>query len=140
MSKKLVILTTHFGTDFSGGSTATCEVFSRIERNFEQVIVVGSELGQIPFNSIKFLKYDSWRHVLKILRDIDKNGTIFYGDFYNSIFYVWLNIPFYFTYHDNWPELQSTSIKNRFKSIFYTNIYNHIFKNATTVFTVSDFK
>lgn len=140
MRKKLVILTTHFGTDFSGGSTATCEIFSRIEGDFEEIIVVGNKLGEVPFRAIRFLKYNSWRHALKILGDIDRSDTVFYGDFYNSIFYVWLKIPFYFTYHDNWPELESTSIKNRFKSIFYTNIYNRIFKNALAVFTVSDFK
>ncbi len=140
MSKKLVILTTHFGTNFSGGSTATCEIFSRIERNFDEVIVVGNELGQNPFNSINFLNYNSWWQALKILRDIDTEDTVFYGDFYNSILYVWLNIPFYFTYHDNWPEIETTSIRNRIRSLFYTNVYKQIFKNAITVFTVSDFK
>lgn len=140
MKKKLVILTTHFGTDFSGGSTATCEIFARIEENFKEVIVVGNELGQFPLNSVKYLNYKSWWHAAKIIKDMDVEDTIFYGDFYNTIIYVWLKIPFYFTYHDNWPELGATSVKNRFRSLFYTNIYKQIFKHAISVFTVSALK
>ena len=140
MSKKLVILTTHFGTDFSGGSTATCEIFSRIEGEFEKVIVVGNMLGQFPFNSVEFLNYKSWWHAAKIIKNLRTDDAVFYGDFYNAIIYVWLNIPFYFTYHDNWPELGKTSIKSRIRSLFYTNIYKQIFRNAIAVFTVSAFK
>ena len=140
MSKKLVILTTHFGTDFSGGSTATCEIFSRIEEKFKEVIVVGTKLGQSPFKSAEFLSYKSWWHATKIIKDMDTNNTIFYGDFYNTIIYVWLKIPFYFTYHDNWPELGKTSFKNKIRSLFYTNIYKQIFKHAIAVFTVSALK
>jgi len=140
MRKKLVILTTHFGTNFSGGSTATCEIFSRIEGNFAETIVVGNQLGATNFDSIKFLRFNSWWHACKILKNMEKSNTVFYGDFYNAILYVWLKIPFYFTYHDNWPELGKTSALNRLKSLYYTSIYKKIFKNAISVFAVSKFK
>ena len=140
MIKTLVILTTHFGTNFSGGSTATCEIFSRLEANFKEVIVIGNKLGLHPFKSVKFINYTSWRHAIKIVKDIKSERTIFYGDFYNAIIFVWLKIPFFFTYHDNWPELGTTSFQNGIRSTFYTNIYKQIFKHAIAVFSVSAFK
>ena len=140
MIKTLVILTTHFGTNFSGGSTATCEIFSRLEKNFKEVIVVCNKLGQHSFSSAKFVNYSSWTDAMNIVKSLNSEHTIFYGDFYNAIIFVLLKIPFFFTYHDNWPELRTTSIQNGFRSLYYTNIYKQIFRNASTVFTVSAFK
>lgn len=136
----LVIVTTHFGTNFSGGSTATCEIFSRIENEFSEIIVVGNELGKHPFNSIHFLNYKNWMHALLILNRLKVKNAIFYGDFYNSFFFILLNIPYYFTYHDNWPEQSKLSFKSKFHSLFYTFIYKSIFKKAKLNFTVSEFK
>jgi len=140
MSKKLVILTTHFGTNFSGGSTATCEIFSRIESHFDEIIVIGTQLGQHPFQSLKFIPYRSWSEARQLIKEWDVSESIFYGDFYNAVIFTTLNIPYYFTYHDNWPELGRTSLKNRVRSIYYSTIYNRIFKHAEAVFTVSAFR
>ena len=140
MIKTLVILTTHFGTNFSGGSTATCEIFSRIEGNFKEVIVIGNKLGKHPFSSVKFINYSSWGNALNIIKGLENEHTIFYGDFYNAIFFVWLKIPFYFTYHDNWPELGTTSVQNSYRSLYYSSIYKQIFQHARAIFTVSSFK
>ncbi|MEM1137563.1 MAG: hypothetical protein AAGI07_17110, partial [Bacteroidota bacterium] len=75
--KRLVILTTHFGTNFSGGSTATCEIFSRIEDEFKEIIVVGTQLGAHPFTSLKFFKYKSWLQALLILKKLKAKDAIF---------------------------------------------------------------
>lgn len=139
MKNKLVILTTHFGTNFSGGSTATCEIFSRLENQFEEIIVVGTQLGDHSFKSVRFIKYNSWIHAIRILKQSEHN-TVFYGDFYNSFLFILAKVPFVFTYHDNWPELGYNGLKNRLKSFFYTNIYNIIFKSAKRTITVSKYK
>jgi len=133
-------LTTHFGTNFSGGSTATCEIFSRIEKSFDGIVVIGTKLGDHPFASVKFTKYRNWFHAVKILKAFKKEKVIFYGDFYNSFLYIMAGIDFYFTYHDNWPEQGMLGFKSRILSLFYTNIYLLIFKHAEFVVTVSNFK
>ena len=119
---------------------ATCEIFSRIEHHFREIVVVGTKIGVHPFSKITFHQYKNWGQAYHILNKLDKKAFIFYGDFYNSFLYTILEIPFYFTYHDNWPELGSLSLNYFLKSLFYTNCYKRIFKKATRVFTVSEFK
>ncbi len=139
MKKKLIILTTHFGDNFSGGSKATCEVFSRVEDQFDEIVVIGTKIGNHPFKSLRFVRYNSLYHAIDIIKQENVNA-ICYGDFYNSYLFVLAKTPFYFTYHDNWPELGNSSLANRIRSLFYTNIYKFIFKKAISVITVSDFK
>jgi glycosyltransferase involved in cell wall biosynthesis len=141
LKTSLIILTTHFGTNFSGGSTATCEIFSRLENKFTKIIVVGTELGNHPFNNLEFHKYKNWCHAIKILKSFKRMDTsIFYGDFYNSFLFILAKIQFYFTYHDNWPELENQGVSNSIQSLFYTNIYRKIYKKARLTITVSKFK
>ena len=77
-AKRLVILTTHFGTNFSGGSTATCEIFSRLEDEFSEVIVVGTELGEHPFRQLQFLPYQNWIEAILILWKLAKDPHILF--------------------------------------------------------------
>lgn len=136
-NRQLVILTTHFGTNFSGGSTATCEIFVRLESNFEKVTVIGTQLGLHPFRNLEFIRYKNWLHAIRIIRKFPLS-SIFYGDFYNAFLYAFAKVPFYFTYHDNWPEMARFGLKNRMKSLFYIPAYQHIFRSAKTVFVVSE--
>lgn len=140
VKKKLVILTTHFGTNFSGGSLATCEIFSGIEGHFSEVIVLGNELGSHPFRHLTFLKYTGWLNLFRTVQKLRNDDVIFYGDFYNSVIFALSGIPFYFTYHDNWPELAEISLRDRFWSFFYIPVYKLIFRKARVVFSVSDQK
>ena len=148
MSEKkisLVIVTTHFGTNFSGGSTATCEIFSRFQNEFETIYVVGTELGEHPLQKIIFKKYRNWAQAIFLLLAF-RNGLfgserfVFYGDFYNAFFLAILGLDFYFTYHDNWPEAAKINLTAKLNSVFYINIYHFIFKNAKLIFTVSEKK
>lgn len=138
--KQLVILTTHFGTNFSGGSTATCEIFSRLEQHFRGVTVIGTQLGEHPFKSLEFVKYNNWWEGIKIIKQWARQEVIFYGDFYNAFLLVLARVPFFFTYHDNWPEMRQFGMMNRIRSFFYISAYVQIFRNALHVFSVSDFK
>jgi glycosyltransferase involved in cell wall biosynthesis len=53
---------------------------------------------------------------------------------------VWAKKRFYFTYHDNWPEMKNTSLPDQFRSIFYIPIYKTILKSAEKVIAVSKYK
>lgn len=137
---KLVILTTHFGKNFSGGSTVTCEVLQRIENEFSEIEVFCTEAGHHDFSKITFHIYSTWFGGLKKLILHDNTNTVYYGDFYNSILYVLSGKFFYFTYHDNWPELGKTSLMNKIKSLYFSSIYKAIFKKARHIVSVSAYK
>jgi len=138
--KKLVILTTHFGDNFSGGSTATHEIFQDLQHQFEEIIVVCRKIGHHTFSKLNFKTYRNFRDAMKILKSLGDDRTIFYGDFYNSIWFVWTKKTFYFTYHDNWPEMTHVSKKDFFRSFFYLPVYQSIFRNAKSVIVVSEYK
>ncbi|MBX2882482.1 MAG: glycosyltransferase family 4 protein [Granulosicoccus sp.] len=140
MRPSLVILTTHFGTNFSGGSTATCEIFSRIEEDFSKINVIANELGEHPFKNINWLRYRTVPEAIKHIRSLDTESNIFYGDFYNAFLFTFLNKPFYFTYHDNWPELKLLGWQYRIQNRYYWTLYRRIFKRAKHVITVSNLK
>lgn len=140
MKPKLVILTTNFGTNFSGGASATCEVFSRIQDQFEKITVLGTIIGDHHFNNLEFIKVTHWLNTYRAIRKLEDGLTIFYGDFYNSFLLGLAKVPFIFTYHDNWPELAKLNIKSRFQSLFFNSIYYFVFRKAKVLITVSDFK
>ncbi len=140
MKPKLVILTTNFGTNFSGGSRATCEVFSRIQDQFEKITVLGTVIGDHRFQNLEFIKVNHWLNTYQAIKKLEDDLTIFYGDFYNSFLLGVAQVPFIFTYHDNWPELAKLNIKSRFQSLFYNTAYYYIFRKAKVLITVSDFK
>lgn len=139
-NKNLVILTTHFGTNFSGGSTATHEIFVKLEDEFDRIIIVCNKIGQNKFKNVEFKLYNSFWGAFRILMSIDNKDTIFYGDFYNSILLIWAKKKFYFTYHDNWPEMKYTSDIDRIRSFFYIPVYKTIFRSAQEVVAVSKHK
>jgi glycosyltransferase involved in cell wall biosynthesis len=140
MKPKLVILTTNFGTNFSGGARATCEIFSRIQEQFEKITVLGTSIGDHQFHKLEFIKVNHWLNTYQAIKKLQDDLTIFYGDFYNSFLLGVAEVPFIFTYHDNWPELAKLNIKSRFQSLFYNSIYHFVFRKAKVLITVSDFK
>lgn len=139
-AKTLVILTTHFGIDFSGGSTATHQIFVRIQDRFKKIIVVCNKVGKHNFKKVEFLIYKNFMKAIWLLKGLDINNTIYYGDFYNSIWLAWTKKPFYFTFHDNWPEMREASLADLFRSFFYIPVYQTIFRQSKGIITVSRYK
>ncbi|WP_242092707.1 glycosyltransferase family 4 protein [Aestuariivivens sediminicola] len=140
MRHKLVILTTRFGTNFSGGAKATCEVFSRIQNQFESITVLGTEIGNHQIKNVKFIKTNYWIDALFKIMRLKDDCTIFYGDFYNAFLLGVAQAPFVFTYHDNWPELSKLNTKSYFQNLFFNTVYTYIFKKAKALVAVSNFK
>lgn len=140
MQPALAILTTHFGTNFSGGSTATCEIFSRLEDEFSAIHVIGTELGDHSFRNIIWHPYRNTWQAIKQIQSLQAESVIFYGDFYNAFLFTLLKKSFYFTYHDNWPELRSTGWRNRLRNCYFWPQYRRIFTKAKHVITVSNKK
>lgn len=138
---RLVVLTDNFGLNFSGGAIATCRIFEPIQNDFSEVIVIGKQLGEHPFRHLRFLPYENQKEAIQHIRDLEQEGNVvFYGDFYMAVYFALTNVPFYFTYHDNWPEQKAYGWKNYFWSLYYLPLYQLIFRKAAWVFTVSNFK
>ncbi|MDN5202633.1 glycosyltransferase [Fulvivirgaceae bacterium BMA10] len=140
MKKELVILTDNFGLNFSGGAIATCRIFEPIQEEFSGITVIAKRIGKHPFRNLAFLPYKNLLQALKQIKKKRKDNVVFYGDFYMTYFFILARVPFYFTYHDNWPEQGRLDQKNFLNSLFYIPIYRWIIKKALWVFSVSNFK
>ncbi len=136
----LVIVTTHFGYHFSGGSTATCEIFKHLQDEFDHITVIGTDCADHPFSRLTFLRHKHSWQAISLIKQHNTSDTIFYGDFYNAWMLAALKTRYFFTYHDNWPEQSQLSLKNRIKAFWIWPLYRYIFKHAQAVFTVSEFK
>jgi glycosyltransferase involved in cell wall biosynthesis len=139
-NRKLFILTTHFGINFSGGSTATHEIFVNMQDRFDEITILCTAIGDHSFSNVNFIIYKHVLEAFRILKSIPVRNTTFYGDFYNSILYVWSGKPFYFTYHDNWPEMSRASFQDFLRSMFYRPVYHSIFRHSKSVIVVSEYK
>ncbi len=138
--KKLVILATKFGLEFSGGCIATCKLAEAIQDNFSSIIVLANTIGKHHIKNIIHIHFNDLSEAKKILSNFNRKDCIFYGDFYDAIAFCETNIPFYFTYHDNWPEQSLLSETHQQQSDFFIPIYKRIFKSALAVFSVSKYK
>lgn len=138
--KNLVILTDNFGVNYSGGAIATARIFDCIQDEFDRIFVIGKQAGVHHFRNLTFLPYTSALSAIRHIRSFDIDDTVFYGDFYMSYYYNLARVPFYFTYHDNWPEQKTFGWRNALNSLFYIPVYRWILKQAQWAITVSDYK
>ena len=140
MKKSLVILTDRLGLNFSGGSIATCKIFEQIQHEFQEIIVISRQVGRHNFLHLRHLRYRQIFEALKHLRSLRKHSSIiYYGDFYMAYYFILAGVPFYFTYHDNWPAQKKLNRASYFKSFFYIPVYQWIFKKAAALINVSYF-
>ncbi len=142
MKPVLVILSTNLGRNFSGGSLATHEIFVRIQKEFSSVVFVGRRVGDHSFENLSFKSYRNPVQAVRLLLQLKNRfkNVIFFSDFYQAQFFLLAGLPFYFAYHDNWPELAQYGWRNKLRGLFFTNIYKRIIRASRWTFTVSSFK
>lgn len=138
--RNIVFYGAKFGLEFSGGCIATCRIFEQIQHHFEIVIVISNELGTHHINNLKHISCASIEAAVPIIQSLEPDNTVFYGDFYDAIAFVKAKVPFYFTYHDNWPEQRLLNAEEEGKADYFISIYKQIFEAAIEVFTVSEYK
>jgi len=137
---RLVVLSGNFGLNFSGGCIATVKFLETLQNAFEEVIILTQKIGTHQLNKVQFITYNQLDEIPELLVQYNSSDTIGYGDFYIAEYFVEVNIPFYFTYHDNFPEIAEHHL---FDPIFARErmaCYQKIFKNAAHVFSVSKAK
>lgn len=138
--KNLIFYGEKFGLEFSGGCIATCRIFEEVQHAFNRVVVISKELGNHHIDNLQHIPCEDMNEAVKILSRINPNENIFYGDFFDALALVTADVPFYFTYHDNWPEQMFLSTTDKERAPVYMTIYEQIFRKAEKVFTVSQHK
>ncbi len=139
MDKELIILSDNFGTSFSGGCTATANFVRFWKDSFKEVHVVCKNTDDFLKDNIVFWYYEDEKSLDEILSKLAMKSTIGYGDYHTAVAFIKHNIPFYFTYHDNYPELGEVLTSNS-KVEMMMNNYSQIFSFAKYVFSVSNSK
>ena len=136
MDKELIILSDNFGTSYSGGCTATANFAQFWKDEFKNIHVVCKQTDGFLKNDIVVWIYDDQVSLDKILLDLSKRRTIGYGDFHTAVHFIPHNIPFYFTYHDNYPELKDLDVHTSVADKMMHD-YAQVFTNAQYIFSVS---
>ncbi|MEM8890004.1 MAG: glycosyltransferase family 4 protein [Bacteroidota bacterium] len=140
-SGRLILFGTRIGLNFSGGSNATVLLFQHIVPFFEEVYIVCKELGALPFRGKVEVKFWSTEdEAFKELSKLSSADSVYYGDFVDAEILVDANLPFFFTYHDNWPEQWDLDEASRSIAAERIASYQKIFSAALEVFSVSEFK
>ena len=138
---RLILFGTRIGLNFSGGSNATVLLFQHIVPHFKEVFLVCQEIGALPFrDKVEVRFWENEEEALKELIQLKAKESIYYGDFVDAKLLVEANLPFFFTYHDNWPEQQELDESSRLVAKERIASYQEIFATAIQVFSVSEFK
>ncbi len=140
MKPGIVILSTNFGANFSGGCSVTHEIISRLQDQFSEIIFVGARVGEHRIRNLIFIRSSTWLNTYIILRRLKRSKHVFYGDFYNAFLLALAKSKYVFTYHDNWPELAELNFRHKIRNIFYSTVYQYIFNHASRLVTVSQYK
>ena len=134
----LVVVSENFGVSYSGGSLATCRLLEHMAPHFNTVTVYCERDDQSLVDHVRIINYQSESEVLEYLNSVSA-PTVIYGDFYKCHFVLNTALPFYFSYHDNWPEmLELKDDREQGQSII--EYYQDIFTQAKMIFTVSEYK
>jgi glycosyltransferase involved in cell wall biosynthesis len=136
LDKELIILSNNFGTSYSGGCTATASFAQFWKNAFKNIHVVCKQTDGFLKDDIVVWVYDDQVSLDKILLDLAKRPTIGYGDFHTAVHFITHNIPFYFTYHDNYPELKDLDVHTT-EADKMMHDYAQVFSNAQYIFSVS---
>lgn len=137
---RLIVLSENFGLNFSGGCIATAKFLETLEKVFDTIIVLAKEVGNHHLRKVKFIKYNLYAEIPSVLLKYRSANTIGYGDFYIAEHFIEAKIPFFFTYHDNFPDIiefelhKDSFIEERMKC------YKNIFRKAAHIFSVSNAK
>ncbi len=143
MKRDLVILSPHFGTNFSGGTLATHEIFHEIRHHFGEIIFLGKKVGSHRFDAVSHYGYRNALEAIRLIRSLKKakSDPVFFADFFTAYYFILAGVPYYFAYHDNWPELATAgNRRDWWMGRVYIPLYKFILRRSLWTFTVSDFK
>jgi len=138
--KTLLIVAENFGLNFSGGSRATAMVAEYFEEIFDQVKVLCLKKGKHNLKHPVLISYEHTSQLPQLIQSHSNEKTIGMGDFHIAHPLAQSSIPYFFVYHDNYPEMKNFSnlSEEMDNEVIYT--YGNIFSNAIQVFSVTAYK
>lgn len=137
---RLIVLAENFGLNFSGGCIATAKFLETLQDAFDETIILAKQIGKHQLNNIQFITYNQTSEIQVLLTQQKSPDTIGYGDFYIAEHFVKAGVPFYFTYHDNFPDIAKHHLFNKTFIKERKACYKNIFEHAANVFSVSKAK
>ena len=140
VEKTLLIVVENFGLNFSGGSSATAMSAEYFERFFKEVVVICANEGRHNLSKAKFVSYTSSSEMMNLIKRHADEKTIGFGDFHMAYPLVNCEMPYFFVYHDNWPEMKNFTLQGKEKGDEIIGKYGEIFANAEEVFSVTEYK
>lgn len=132
---KIVVLTKNYGAGFTGATTSTNELI-RVWQNkgISIEVYTNNIVGTTNENvNIKKLSFSS---LLKLKRE-STNIVGYSDDHFGWLFWLF-RIPYIHTYHGNWPEVMTLSLKMFLKSFYFIPQYGVTFFGARKVGLVSN--
>ena len=134
----LVVICENFGISYSGGSLATCKLIEHMIDSFNRITILCEQHDGALSERVNIVPITHEQEVLDYLNAVTQ-PTVLYGDFHKCHYIADYGLPFYFSYHDNWPDmLEHVEDKEEGRDII--DRYRHIFKHANMIFTVSEYK
>ena len=135
----LLVVCENFGVSFSGGSTATARLIKEMRADFHSITIICKNTDWYFKEQLAFTFYSKPSEIIELVHEFSSQRTVLYGDFYKFHDAIQCKIPYYFTYHDNWPEMtdftaNADEVKDRISK------YEDIFQSANKVFSVSHYK
>jgi len=106
---------------------------------FECITVICEKTDGFLAGQIQIV-YSGLSKLRQALTTVDLQNAIGYGDFYIAEAFIDAGIPYYVTYHDNWPEL---ALQPSIAVDVATNQqsgYAKLFRNAERGFSVTEYK
>ncbi len=138
--KTLLLVVENFGLNFSGGSTATARVAEYFEEAFRELKVLCKREGKHNLERAHFVYYDSVLELPSMIDEHSDANTIAFGDFHVAHPLAKKDMPYFFVYHDNWPELNRFELFTKEEGQDTIDKYGDIFANAVEVFSVTNYK
>jgi len=137
---QLLVLVENFGLNFSGGCIATAKFLETMQYAFDKVIILTQKIGFHKLEQVQFIIYEQSSEIPVLLDKCKSPNTIGYGDFYIAEYFINTGIPFFFTYHDNFPDVAKYNLFDVSFANQRMKYYQNIFEKAVHIFSVSKAK
>lgn len=141
--EKIIIVTKKWGRNFSGATLATqCLAAQWIKKaiSIHVITLMCGDCLDLSGVSVSICrnKEEIKKTVLRAWNE-NKNSTVFYSDDHLGYILAGLGIPYFHTYHGNWPDARYIDAQFFVKSFYFIPLYKKTLRGACNVINVSHY-
>lgn len=139
--KKIIIVTKKWGRNFTGATLATqCLVEQWVKKvdAVEVLTLICGDYSKLSWIPVRVCRNN--RELKKIAAEIwkqKKEGLFFYSDDHLGYILAEIGVPYFHTYHGNWPDAKYINVQMFFKSFYFIPVYKKTLRGAEKVINVS---